>query len=64
MHIHFIYGVETKFYSARFKTTDKFETDVKNLFIGGDGAGITRGLAQAGANGVWVAREIIRREAK
>ena len=32
-----LYGVETKFYSARFKTTDKFETDVKNLFIGGDG---------------------------
>ena len=59
-----LYGVETKFYSARFKTTDKFETDVKNLFIGGDGAGITRGLAQAGANGVWVARDIIRREAK
>lgn len=57
-----LYGVETKFYSARFKTTDKFETDVKNLFIGGDGAGITRGLAQAGANGVWVAREIIARE--
>lgn len=57
-----LYGVETKFYSARFKTTDKFETDVKNLFIGGDGAGITRGLAQAGANGVWVAREIIKRE--
>lgn len=57
-----LYGVETKFYSAKFKTTDKFETDVKNLFIGGDGAGITRGLAQAGANGVWVAREIIKRE--
>ena len=56
-----LYGVETKFYSARPKVTKYFETEIKNLFIGGDGAGITRGLAQAGANGVWVAREISRR---
>ena len=32
---------------------------IKNLYVGGDGAGITRGLAQAGANGVRVARDII-----
>lgn len=59
-----LYGVETKFYSARFKVSDTFETEIKNLYIGGDGAGITRGLAQAGANGVWVARDIIKKEAK
>ena len=35
---------------------------IKNLFVGGDGAGITRGLAQAGANGVKIARTIIQRE--
>ena len=57
-----LYGVETKFYSARIEVNEYFETKISNLFIGGDGAGITRGLAQAGANGVWVAREIIRRE--
>lgn len=57
-----LYGVETKFYSARIEVNEYFETQIKNLFIGGDGAGITRGLAQAGANGVWVAREIIKRE--
>lgn len=56
-----LYGVETKFYSARPEVNNKFETEIKNLFIGGDGAGITRGLAQAGANGVWVAREICNR---
>lgn len=56
-----LYGVETKFYSARIEVSEHFETKIKNLFIGGDGAGITRGLAQAGANGVWVAREIIKR---
>ena len=36
-----------------------FETKIKNLYVGGDGAGITRGLAQAGASGVWVARDIL-----
>ena len=55
------YGVEAKFYSARPKVNDKFETEIKGLFVGGDGAGITRGLAQAGANGVWVATEILSR---
>ncbi len=59
-----LYGVETKFYSARIEVNEYFETKIQNLFIGGDGAGITRGLAQAGANGVWVAREIIKREGK
>ena len=52
------YGVEAKFYSDRPEVNDKFETKIKNLYVGGDGAGITRGLAQAGANGVWVARDI------
>ena len=52
------YGVEAKFYSDRPEVNDRFETKIKNLYVGGDGAGITRGLAQAGANGVWVARDI------
>jgi uncharacterized FAD-dependent dehydrogenase len=52
------YGVEAKFYSARPEVSNNFETKIKGLYVGGDGAGITRGLAQAGANGVWVARKI------
>ena len=55
------YGVEAKFYSARPEVNDKFETRINGLYVGGDGAGITRGLAQAGANGVWVARDIIKK---
>lgn len=50
------YGVEAKFYSARPKLTEQFETEISGLYCGGDGAGITRGLAQAGAAGVWIAR--------
>lgn len=52
------YGVEAKFYSERVEADSNFETSIKNLYVGGDGAGITRGLAQAGANGVAVARAI------
>jgi len=52
------YGVEAKFYSARPRLTDKFETEISGLFAIGDGAGITRGLAQASAAGVHVARHL------
>ncbi len=58
------YGVEAKFYSARPEVNNCFETKVENLYVGGDGAGMTRGLAQAGANGVWIARNIIRKMEK
>jgi len=52
------YGVEAKFYSARPELSNTLETAIKNLYCAGDGAGITRGLAQAGAAGVHIARAI------
>ena len=52
-----LYGIEVKFYSARVKLTNELETEgVKNLFAIGDGAGVTRGLIQASASGIHVAR--------
>ncbi|WML47847.1 NAD(P)/FAD-dependent oxidoreductase [Neobacillus sp. PS3-34] len=57
------YGVEAKFYSARPKINNRFETEISGLYVGGDGAGITRGLAQASACGVWIARDIIEKTA-
>lgn len=57
-----LYGVEVKFYSARVKLTNEFETQgVKNLFTIGDGAGLTRGLIQASASGIHAARVICSR---
>ncbi|VFU12156.1 putative FAD-dependent dehydrogenase [anaerobic digester metagenome] len=56
-----LYGVEVKFYSSRLALSNSLETQVKNLFAAGDGAGITRGLAQASVAGVLAAREIIKR---
>lgn len=56
-----LYGAEVKFYSSRLSLTKSLETQVKNLFATGDGAGVTRGLAQASVAGVVAAREIIKR---
>ncbi|MCR4879498.1 MAG: NAD(P)/FAD-dependent oxidoreductase [Bacilli bacterium] len=54
-----LYGVEAKYYSAHPNIDDKLEVkEIKNLYVGGDGAGLTRGLAQAGASGVYIARNI------
>ena len=58
------YGVEAKFYSDCPVVFKDFETSIHNLYVGGDGAGITRGLAQAGANGVKIARVIIDKSSK
>jgi uncharacterized FAD-dependent dehydrogenase len=37
------------------------ETEIKNLFTVGDGAGITRGLLQASVSGILAARAIAKR---
>lgn len=53
-----LYGVECKYYSARPKAVD-FELDgCKNIYAIGDGAGFTRSLSQAAANGLYVADKI------
>ncbi|MGE5187621.1 MAG: NAD(P)/FAD-dependent oxidoreductase [Betaproteobacteria bacterium] len=57
-----LYGVEVKFYSSHLQLTNALETKIQNMFTIGDGAGVTRGLIQASASGVIVAREILKRE--
>ena len=52
------YGVEAKFYSARPNLNKNLKTKIEGLYCAGDGAGVTRGLAQAGAAGVHVARAV------
>jgi uncharacterized FAD-dependent dehydrogenase len=56
-----LYGVEVKFYSMQLRLTEALETEVKNLFAVGDGAGVSRGLVQASVSGVVAAREILKR---
>lgn len=56
-----LYGVEVKFYSMQLKLSNNLETEIKNIFAVGDGAGVSRGLIQASASGVVAAREILKR---
>ncbi|MCX7912322.1 MAG: NAD(P)/FAD-dependent oxidoreductase, partial [Dehalococcoidales bacterium] len=56
-----LYGIEVKFYSFRPLLTSCLETEVKNMFAVGDGAGVSRGLVQASASGLVAAVEILRR---
>lgn len=56
-----LYGVEVKFYSSRLNLTGELETELPNMFACGDGAGVTRGLSQAAASGVHIARIISER---
>ena len=55
-----LYGVEVKFYSNKVIVNSDFETSIKGLRAIGDGAGVTRGLQQASANGLSAARSILK----
>ena len=56
-----LYGVEVKFYSNKVVVDKNFETSIRGLHAVGDGASVTRGLQQASANGLSVARSILEK---
>ena len=56
-----LYGVEVKFYSNKVVVDQHFETNIHGLRAIGDGASVTRGLQQASASGLSVARSILER---
>ena len=53
-----LYGVEVKFYNMEVEVNEDLESCLKNLYIIGDGSGITHSLSHASASGVHVARKI------
>ncbi|MBR5756957.1 MAG: NAD(P)/FAD-dependent oxidoreductase [Firmicutes bacterium] len=53
-----LYGIEVKFYNMEVKLNENLETSHKNLFVIGDGSGVTHSLSHASASGVHVARYI------
>lgn len=55
-----LYGVEVKFYSARMALDHNLKTTFPNFYAVGDGAGITRGLSQAAASGLYAARVLLQ----
>lgn len=55
-----LYGVEVKFYNMEVCVNEKLESRHKNLYIIGDGSGITHSLSHASASGVYVARNVLQ----
>jgi hypothetical protein len=54
-----LYAPEVKFYSVKVSVNKNMETTVPNLFVAGDGAGLSRGIVTAAATGLLAARGII-----
>jgi uncharacterized FAD-dependent dehydrogenase len=59
-----LYGVEIKLYSLRLELNgDLSVPSIGNLWMAGDGAGVSRGIIQAAASGVVAAQAICERKA-
>ena len=54
-----LYGIECKYYSARPECENFVLAGTTGIYAIGDGAGITRSLSQASANGLYVADQIL-----
>ncbi|MDR3254425.1 MAG: FAD-dependent oxidoreductase [Synergistaceae bacterium] len=55
-----LYGVEVKFFSLKLDLSPSLSTKIPGLWAAGDGAGVTRGVIQASASGLWAARSILK----
>ncbi len=47
-----LYGPEIKFYAMRIATDRQLRTRIPNLYVAGDGAGVSRGIVGAAATGL------------
>lgn len=56
-----LYAPEVKFYSARIKTNAILQTEIRNLFAAGDGAGVSGNIVGAAATGIIAAEAIARK---
>jgi hypothetical protein len=54
-----LYAPEIKFYAMRVKTNKLLQTDIPNIFVAGDGAGVSRGIVGAAATGIIAAKGIL-----
>ena len=57
-----LYAIEIKEYSMRVKVNQGMETNIKNLYAVGDGAGISRNIVIAASTGILAARSILEKE--
>lgn len=56
-----LYAPEIKFYSMRFIVKNSLESSLKNFYVAGDGAGLSRGIVASAATGIIAARSIIKK---
>jgi uncharacterized FAD-dependent dehydrogenase len=54
-----LYAPEIKFYAMRIQTDARLRTSIPNLYVAGDGAGVSRGIVGAAATGIVAARGIM-----
>lgn len=57
-----LYAPEVKFSANRIYTNKDLETPVENIFVAGDGAGLSRGIVAAAATGIIAAQGILKKE--
>lgn len=55
-----LYGPEIKFYAMRISTDNYLRTKIPNLYVAGDGAGVSRGIVGAAATGLLASRGILK----
>lgn len=53
-----LYAPEIKFYAMRISTDRSLRTAIPNLYVAGDGSGVSRGIVGAAATGIIAARGI------
>jgi len=56
---NFLYAPEIKLRGSKIKTDKNLQTAVKNLFVAGDGAGVSGNIVGAASTGIIVARGIL-----
>jgi uncharacterized FAD-dependent dehydrogenase len=56
-----LYAPEIKFYAMRIQTDRQLRTSIPNLYVAGDGSGVSRGIVGAAATGIIAARGILGR---
>lgn len=56
-----LYAPEVKFHGLKVLTNDLLQTNIENVFVAGDGAGLSRGIVGAAASGFLAAQGILKK---
>ena len=56
-----LYAPEIKFFDTHFITDENLETNIKGIFVAGDGTGKSRGIVGAAISGIIAAKGIIKK---